>query len=91
MNVKTPQIGGSDPDFPDYCNKMRLVFEHTENRFLVMKRKIRGDLKARRQLIRMKDIASKMTARNLHTVLPFLLTEVFPQNNLNDFFKFYQK
>jgi hypothetical protein len=33
MKAKTPQIGGSDPDFPDYFKKMRLVFEHTENRF----------------------------------------------------------
>jgi len=38
MKVKTLQIGGSDPDFPDYFKKMRLVFLHAENRFPVLKK-----------------------------------------------------
>jgi len=34
--------------------------QHVENRFSVLKRKFSGDLKARRYLIQMKEIANKM-------------------------------
>jgi len=51
--------------------------QYAENRFSVLKRKFNGDLKARRYLIQMKETASKMIVCNPHTVLQFLLTEVF--------------
>jgi hypothetical protein len=48
-----------------------------ENRFSVLKRKFGGDLKARKFLIQMKEIANKMIVCNIHTFLQFLLIEVF--------------
>ena len=48
-----------------------------ENRFSVLKRKFNGDLKARRFLIQMKEIAGKMIVCNLHTFLQFLIVKVF--------------
>ena len=48
-----------------------------ENKFSVLKRKFSGDLKARRFLIQMKEIAGKMIVCNLHRFLQFLTREVF--------------
>ena len=48
-----------------------------ENRFSVLKRKFSGDLKARRFLIQMKEIATKMIVCNIHTFLQFLIVELF--------------
>jgi transposase len=48
-----------------------------ENKFSVLKRKFSGDLKARRYLIQMKEIANKMIVCNLHRFLQFLIIEVF--------------
>jgi len=48
-----------------------------ENKFFVLKRKFSGDLKARRFLIQMKEIASKMIVYNIHKSLQFLCIEVF--------------
>jgi hypothetical protein len=48
-----------------------------ENKFSVLKRKFNGDLKARRFLIQMKEIANKMIVCNIHRFLLFLIFEVF--------------
>jgi transposase len=48
-----------------------------ENKFSVLKRKFNGDLKARRYLIQMKEIANKMIVCNLHRFLQFLIEKVF--------------
>jgi len=48
-----------------------------ENKFSVLKRKFSGDLKARRYLIQIKEIANKMIVCNLHRFLQFLIEEVF--------------
>ena len=48
-----------------------------ENKFSVLKRKFNGDLKARRFLIQMKEIANKMIVCNIHRFLQFLIVEVF--------------
>jgi hypothetical protein len=48
-----------------------------ENRFSVLKRKFSGDLKARKFLIQMKEIANKMIVCNIHTFLLFLIVELF--------------
>jgi hypothetical protein len=48
-----------------------------ENRFSVLKRKFSGDLKARRFLIQMKEITTKMIVCNIHTFLQFLIVELF--------------
>jgi hypothetical protein len=48
-----------------------------ENRFSVLKRKFCGDLKARKSLIQMKEIATKMIVCNIHTSLQFLIVELF--------------
>lgn len=48
-----------------------------ENKFSVLKRKFDGDLKARKFLIQMKEIANKMIVCNLHRHLQFLIVEVF--------------
>jgi hypothetical protein len=48
-----------------------------ENRFSVLKRKFDGDLKARRFLIQMKEIANKMIVCNLQRFLQFLIMKVF--------------
>jgi len=42
-----------------------------------MKRKFNGDLKARRFLIQMKEIANKMIVCILHRYLQFLIMKVF--------------
>jgi transposase len=55
-----------------------------ENKFSVLKRKFSGDLKARRFLIQMKEIANKMIVCNIHRFLLFLVIEVFYSA---DFFK----
>ncbi|HWS21253.1 MAG TPA: IS5 family transposase [Methanoregula sp.] len=47
-----------------------------ENKFSVLKRKFNGDLKARRYLIQMKEIANKMIVCNLHRFLHFLMGRV---------------
>ena len=48
-----------------------------ENKFSVLKRKFSGDLKARRFLIQMKEIANKMIVCNIHRFLQFLIVKVF--------------
>jgi len=48
-----------------------------ENKFSVLKRKFNGDLKARRFLIQMKEIANKMVVCNIHRFLQFLIMKVF--------------
>jgi hypothetical protein len=48
-----------------------------ERRFSVLKRKFSGDLKARRFLIQMKEIAGKMIVCNIHRFLQFLIVELF--------------
>ena len=48
-----------------------------ENKFSVLKRKFNGDLKARRFLIQMKEIANKIIVCNIHRFLLFLIGEVF--------------
>ena len=48
-----------------------------ENKFSVLKRKFNGDLKARKFLIQMKEIANKMIVCNLHRFLQFLIVKVF--------------
>ena len=48
-----------------------------ENKFSVLKRKFNGDLKARRFLIQMKEIANKMIVCNIHRFLQFLIMKVF--------------
>jgi len=68
-----------------YRQEMALQFNNTiyprrqlvENKFSVLKRKFSGDLKARRFLIQMKEIANKMIVGNIHRFLQFLIIEVF--------------
>jgi Transposase DDE domain len=48
-----------------------------ENKFSVLKRKFNGDLKARKFLIQMKEIANKMIVCNIHRFLQFLFLKVF--------------
>ena len=48
-----------------------------ENKFSVLKRKFGGDLKARRFIMQMKEIANKMIVCNLHRFLQFLIMKVF--------------
>jgi hypothetical protein len=48
-----------------------------ENKFSVLKRKFDGDLKARKFLIQMKEISGKMIVCNLHSLLQFVVVEVF--------------
>ena len=48
-----------------------------ENKFSVLKRKFGGDLKARKFIVQMKEIANKMIVCNIHRFLQFLVTEVF--------------
>jgi len=48
-----------------------------ENKFSVLKRKFSGDLKARKFITQMKEIAGKMIVCNTHRFLQFLLIEVF--------------
>lgn len=48
-----------------------------ENKFSVLKRKFSGDLKARRFLMQIKEIATKMIVCNIHRFLLFLAIEVF--------------
>jgi hypothetical protein len=72
-------IGGT------YRREMAQQFDDTiyprrqlvENKFSVLKRKFSGDLKARRFLIQMKEIANKMIVCNIHRFLQFLIFEVF--------------
>jgi transposase len=52
-----------------------------ENKFSVLKRKFSGDLKSRKFLIQMKEIANKMIVCNLHRFLLFLIVEVFYRAN----------
>ena len=48
-----------------------------ENKFSVLKRKFSGDLKARKFVIQLKEIAAKMIICNIHRFLQFLIIEVF--------------
>ena len=72
-------IGGT------YRREMAQQFNHTiyprrqlvENKFSVLKRKFDGDLKARKFLIQIKEIANKMIVCNIHRFLQFLIVEVF--------------
>jgi hypothetical protein len=52
-----------------------------ENKFSVLKRKFNGDLKARKFLIQMKEIANKMIVCNIHRFLQFLFLKVFYRAN----------
>ena len=56
-----------------------------ENKFSVLKRKFDGDLKARRFLIQMKEIANKMIVCNIHRFLQFLVIEVFYRADITKF------
>jgi hypothetical protein len=56
-----------------------------ENRFSVLKRKFSGDLKARRFLIQMKEITTKMIVCNIHTFLQFLIVELFYRAEIYSF------
>jgi len=68
-----------------YCQEMACQFNDSiyprrklvENKFSVLKRKFNGDLKARKFLIKMKEIANKMIVCNLHRFLQFLIAKVF--------------
>jgi len=74
-----------------YRQEMALQFDDVryrrrqlvENRFSVMKRKFSGDLKARKFLLQMKEIANKMIICNIHTFLLFLFIEVFYRANFS--------
>lgn len=48
-----------------------------ETKFSVLKRKFSGDLKARKFLIQLKEIANKMIVCNIHWFLQFFFVEVF--------------
>jgi hypothetical protein len=48
-----------------------------ENKFSILKRKFSGDLKDRRFLMQMKEIATKMIVCNIHTSLLFFIIELF--------------
>lgn len=48
-----------------------------KNTFSVMKKKVGGDLNARKFLIQMKELAEKMIVCNLHRFLQFLIGVVF--------------
>ena len=48
-----------------------------ETTFSVLKRKFGGDLKARKFLIQMKEIASKIIVYNIHKFLLWFFIEVF--------------
>ena len=54
-----------------------------ENKFSVLKRKFSGDLKARKFLIQLKEIAGKMIICNIHRFLQFLFSEVFYRANFS--------
>lgn len=56
-----------------------------ENKFSVLKRKFNGDLKARKFLIQMKEIAGKVIVCNIHRFLQFLMREVFYRANMEQF------
>jgi hypothetical protein len=76
---KNEIIGGT------YRQEMAHQFNHiiypkrqlVENKFSVLKRKFNGDLKARRFLMQMKEIANKMIVCNIHRFLQFLIVKVF--------------
>ena len=44
-----------------------------ENKFSVLKRKFGGDLKSRKFIVQMKEIANKMIVCNIHRFLQFLV------------------
>jgi hypothetical protein len=48
-----------------------------ENKFSILKRKFSGELKARKFIIQLKEIAGKMIVCNIHRFLQFLAIEVF--------------
>ena len=48
-----------------------------KNKFSVLKRKFSGDLKARKFVSQLKEIAGKMIVCNIHRFLQFLVIEVF--------------
>ena len=50
-----------------------------ENKFSVLKRKFGEDLKARKFIVQMKEIANKMIVCNIHRFLQFLVTEVLTE------------
>ena len=68
-----------------YRQEMALLFDDAryrrrqlvENRFSVLKRKFSGDLKARKFIVQMKEIANKMIVCNIYRFLQFLIIEVF--------------
>ena len=68
-----------------YRQEMALQFDDAryrrrqlvENKFSVLKRKFSGDLKTRKFVIQLKEIAAKMIVCNIHRFLQFLIIEVF--------------
>jgi hypothetical protein len=68
-----------------YRKEMDLQFDNVryrrrqlvENKFSVLKRKFSGDLKARKFVMQLKEIAGKMIVCNIHRFLQFLVIEVF--------------
>jgi len=68
-----------------YRQEMALQFDDAryrkrqlvENKFSVLKRKFSGDLKARKFIIQLKEIAGKMIVCNIHRFLQFLFIEIF--------------
>ena len=76
---KNEVVGGT------YRQEMALLFDDAryrrrqlvENRFSVLKRKFSGDLKARKFIVQIKEIAGKMIVCNIHRFLQFLVIEVF--------------
>jgi len=76
---KNEVVGGT------YRQEMAFLFDDVryrrrqlvENKFSVLKRKFSGDLKARKFLIQLKEIAGKMIICNIHRFLQFLFSEVF--------------
>jgi hypothetical protein len=58
-----------------------------ENIFSVLKKKFGGDLKARKFLIQMKELAGKMIVCNLHRFLQFLIGKVFYRAKICFFLK----
>jgi Transposase DDE domain len=76
---KNEVVGGA------YRKEMATMFDEAryrrrqlvENKFSVLKRKFGGDLKARKFIVQMKEIANKMIVCNIHRFLQFLFIEVF--------------
>ena len=83
---KNEVVGGT------YRQEMAIMFDEVryrrrqlvENKFSVLKRKFSGDLKARKFIIQMKEIAGKMIVCNIHRFLQFLVIEVFYRADISN-------